>query len=140
MYFVSTDAGGMMSGNFHPRLAIAALAFVSCFVFPNRAHAGLLGPGNHPECVLSRMPGAANDTIAYQIAAQCFREFPSNTPVKTKTGMFSAFNSGAECTLKKAKDTPSSLAARIIQAACFALYEPQTFVDPFAAGLVPKKP
>ena len=94
------------------------------FLMPSDVRAGLLGPDNFQECVLDRMPGAANNSVAYEIAGECSRKFPADAPVKKQTGFFAAFHSGSECTLKKAKDTQSQLAARVIQAACYTLYEP----------------
>ena len=106
-------------------LAVAAVcAAGGLLLVPFSAYAGLFGPDNVSECFLSRMPGAANDTVALEIAGQCSREFPGNVPVKKQTGIFAAFHSGSECTQKKAKDTLSPLASRIIQGHCYALYEP----------------
>jgi len=106
-------------------IAILALTLAG---LPVGVYAGMFGPENFAECTLSRMPSAANDTIALEISRQCSREFPVNAPVEKKNGFLVAFRSGSECTLKKAKDTPSALASRVIQIQCYRLYEPA--VDP----------
>ena len=104
-----------------------AMLILSGFTIPApmSAYAGLLGPDNFPECVLSLMPGAANNTVAYEISGACSRQFPGNAPAKKKTGFFASYNSGSECTLKKAKDTPSPWAANMIRMMCYSLYEPE---------------
>jgi hypothetical protein len=107
-------------------------------LMPLETQAGLLGPSNFFECVLSRMPGAANDTVGYEIVGRCSKEFPGNIPVKKQTGFLATFRSGSECTLKKAKDTQSQWAANMIRSACYALYEPESHTfNP--ALLVPEK-
>lgn len=108
---------------------VAACAAASVLLVPLTTHAGIFGPDNFSECVLSRMPGAANDIVAQEIVVQCTKEFPGNMPIKKQTGIFAAFDSGGECTLKKAKDTPSAWAANLIRAYCYGLYEP---VNPYA--------
>lgn len=131
-----------MRNRYHLRLAEIAVTSVigfALFAAPH-ARAGILGPNNMAECVLDRMPGVANDSVGLEIYAQCSREFPVNAPVEKRTGFFAAYHSGAECTLKKAKDTPSPLAARFIQGYCYMLYEQiNPFADPsYGAELVPK--
>lgn len=99
---------------------------IGLLTLPVNVDAGIFGPDNFPECVLSRLPSAANDTVALEIASQCSRAFPVNAPVEKQTGLLGAFNSGSECTLKKAKNTNSALASRIIRVQCYRLYERET--------------
>ena len=111
-------------------LTVAAVcAAGGLLLVPLTTHAGLFGPDNVAECVLSRMPGAANDIVAMEIWSQCYKEFRGSTPAEKQRGIFASFNSGGECTLKKAKDTPSPWAANLIRAQCYVLYEP---VNPYA--------
>lgn len=115
-------------------IAIFALALAGS----GSACAGMFGSSNFAECVLSRMPGVANDTVALEISAKCSREFPADVSVEKQTGFLAAFSSGAECTVKKARDTVSTLGSRIIQAQCYRLYE--TAFDPSSAVIVDPQP
>lgn len=96
---------------------------------------------NFPACILDDMPGAKNDIYAQHVFSACYRKYPGgNTSAEalavqgSRPGFFS-FKNGAECTLKKTKDTTSPKGASIIRAACFHLYDPPPppeyiFVDP----------
>ena len=115
---------------------IKGIVFTACvvaltYLASPDANAGLFGSNNYPECLLDRLPGAANDAVAQEILKSCMRDFPNNddAAIKKKTGFFSAFPSGSECTLKKAKNTPSMMAARAVQYACYRLYEPEPVID-----------
>ena len=101
----------------------ATAILVLALVGGGSAHAGIFGSANFAECVLSRMPGAANDVVALEISAKCGREFPAYAVVEKKIGFFAAFPSGADCTVKKARDTASAVGSRIIQTQCYRLYE-----------------
>lgn len=88
---------------------------------------------SHPECLLDSLPKTKNDVVAKQVSAECLRKFPdgfSEATKHSKPGLF-PFNSGADCTKKKASDTTSPLASRLIQGACYHLYEPK--FDPSTA-------
>lgn len=106
----------------------ATAILVLTLVGGGSAHAGILGSANFSECVLSRMPGSANDIVALEIAAKCGREFPANAVVEKQNGFFAAFSSGADCTVRKARETVSTIGSRIIQAQCYRLYE--NTIDP----------
>lgn len=81
--------------------------------------------GDYATCLLDRLPGVQNDaaaTAAYQL---CMSKHPGGlAAVKQGAGRgFLGFDSGAECTLKKAADTRSNRAAHMIGAACRKLYD-----------------
>ncbi len=81
------------------------------------------------DCILDKMPGVENDVTAYSIRRLCSQKnnYNPNIPATKRTGWFD-FESGAECTAKKSKDTRSTLGARAVMSACYAFYEP---VNPF---------
>ena len=112
----------------------ASIVLFSVFVSAN-AFAGVFGPSNLQECLLDNLPGAGNDAVAGEIASKCSREYGVNGQIEKKHGFFAAYHSGSECTLAKARNTPSLFAARVIQANCYILYEP---FDPSTA--VPVEP
>lgn len=88
------------------------------------AAAGLFSPDNLQECLIGRLSGVKNDTVAQQLAAQCLQQFGEGGRIVQQTGMFAKHHSGRDCTLAEAKDTPSEFAARVIEANCYLLYEP----------------
>ena len=80
---------------------------------------------NYAACVLDKMPGVANDVAAHSVYQLCLQEHPGGlaaVPQGSGRGFF-GYNSGAECTAKKAGDTRSQRAAYIIGAACQKLYD-----------------
>ncbi|ENO90438.1 hypothetical protein [Thauera linaloolentis] len=98
----------------------AILAF--SLLAPLAAHA------NYAECILDRMPGVQNDAAAYAAHQVCLSDFPGGLQaVKQGSGRgFFGFDSGAECTLKKAGDTRSQRGAAMISASCRKLYDEPT--------------
>lgn len=121
-----------------PRMRTTLLLLFSVW-FPTSAFAGLFGPANQSECLIERLSGADNDTVAGEIVNKCAREFGIGAPIERKDGFFASFHSGSDCTLAKARNTRSQFAARVIQANCYAVYEPARF-DPDSAVLVePRK-
>ncbi|MBB5190097.1 hypothetical protein HNQ50_000807 [Silvimonas terrae] len=78
--------------------------------------------GSFEECILSKMPGTANDQAAFAINKLCRDEA---TEIATKkTGWFRWYKSGAECMAAKGKDTQSRSASMAIASSCYVLYEP----------------
>lgn len=88
------------------------------------AAAGLFSPDNLQECLIDRLSGARNDTVAQQLAGECLQRFGENGRIEKKTGMFAKYHSGRDCTVSEAKDTPSDFAAQVIEGNCYLLYEP----------------
>ncbi len=82
---------------------------------------GWFGPSNYFECILAKMPGVKNDTVASEMMQICRKEFPNQSEVKKKSSIIGIKNS-SECVLKYAKDETSPLSARLIKAACYKLY------------------
>jgi hypothetical protein len=82
--------------------------------------------GNYAECILKRASGVQNDQAAYAAHEFCQSRHPGGLAavVQGSGRGFFGFESGAECTLKKASDTPSRYAARSIAYACDRLYDP----------------
>lgn len=88
---------------------------------------------NYATCVLDKMPGVANDVAAHSVYQLCLQEHPGGlaaVPQGSGRGFF-GYESGAECTAKKAGDTRSQQAAYMINGACRKLY------DEYPAGLRP---
>lgn len=112
----------------------ASIVLFSFFVSAN-AIGGVFGPSNLQECLLDNLPGAGNDAVAGEIANKCSREYGVNGRIERKHGFLAPYHSGSECTLAKARNTPSLFAARVIQINCYILYEP---FDPSTA--VPVEP
>ena len=79
------------------------------------------------------MPGIQNDVVANAVYKICKSENPGGLPSVEQgsgRGLF-GYNSGAECTVKKAGETRSGQAASMIGVACRKLYdEPNPFSDP----------
>lgn len=103
------------------RHALAALALLcsSC------AYAA-----NFATCILDKMPGTQNDVAASAVYQVCQGKHPGlfgSVVQGSGRGIF-GFDSGAECTAKKAGDTRSQRGAVLIGVACRKLYdEPNPF-------------
>lgn len=88
-------------------------------LLPAAAHA------NYAECLLSKLPGTANDVAANAIVQTCQAEHPGGLSAVEQgagRGML-GYKNGAECTAQKAGDTRSNQAAQMIRAACRKLYD-----------------
>lgn len=104
------------------------------------------GAAEYEDCILSKMPGVANDITAQAIVVMCKKEYPrpNNVAPGKRTGWFD-YKSGAECAAKKGKSTASRVGGGVIFAACNALYErPNPFdrfdrVVPFSGKLDDEK-
>ncbi|GAB2731092.1 hypothetical protein GCM10027195_43790 [Comamonas sediminis] len=84
---------------------------------------------NYATCILDKAGQVQNDKAAMAAAQACLASFPSGIKaVKPGSGReLTGYDSGAECTAKKAADTRSEMAAYQIKRACMRLYdEPQT--------------
>ena len=80
---------------------------------------------NYATCILDKAPGVANDTAAHAVHQLCMSEHPGGigaVPQGSGRGLF-GFNSGAECTAKKAGETRSNQAAAMVGMACRRLYD-----------------
>lgn len=80
---------------------------------------------NFAGCLLDGLPRVANDVAANATMQVCLSKFPGGFEAVKQgvgRGLFS-FNSGAECTAKKAGGTRSNQAAHLIGAACRKLYD-----------------
>jgi len=96
-----------------PSLAILLLASAPAFA------------GNFATCILDKIPGTQNDVAAQAVYQVCFADHPGGLQAVVQgsgRGMF-GFNSGAECTAKKAGDTRSNRAAVLVGVACRRLYD-----------------
>lgn len=76
-------------------------------------------------CIINKMQGVQNDAAANAVLNLCKEENGGGFDSVEKgsgRGMFS-FESGNECTIKKAKDIRSQIAANFVRAACRVLYD-----------------
>ena len=80
---------------------------------------------NYATCILDTLPGTQNDVAAYAAMQVCQGKHPGGLDtVQQGSGRgFFGYDSGAECTAKKAGDTRSQRAAYIIGGACRKLYD-----------------
>ena len=80
---------------------------------------------NYAACILDQMPSVANDVAAHAVHQVCLRENPEGlNAVEQGSGRgFFSFDSGAECTAKKAGEVRSNQAARMIGISCRKLYD-----------------
>lgn len=87
--------------------------------------APLVASANYAECILEKVPGVQNDPAAFAASQVCLAKHPGGLAlVKQGSGRgFFGFDSGAECTLKKAADTRSPRGAAMISASCRKLYD-----------------
>lgn len=75
------------------------------------------------ECLLAEEPGAMNDAAAQAIALDCRRRNPDiRGPAEAKPSHLFGYDTPTACMAIKAKSTPSEEAAKMIWAACRALY------------------
>ena len=96
------------------RWAFAALTFFSTSTFA----------ANFATCLLDKMPGTANDVAAQAIYQVCNSKHGGLQTVAQGSGRgLFGYDSGAECTAKKASDTRSNRAAYMIGVACRKLYD-----------------
>ena len=92
---------------------------------------------NYATCLLDKLPGTQNDVAAQANMQVCLDKHPGGIeviPQGKARGLF-GFNSGAECTAKKAGDTRSNRAAVLIGVACRKLYDEPIKLTPFSGKL-----
>ena len=88
------------------------------------AFAASARPENQSECVLDKMPGVKTDGEAAAIWKSCVEKFGSPRDVKQGSGRgLFGYDSGDECTDKKADGTPSRTGVTMIRTACRKLYD-----------------
>lgn len=83
--------------------------------------------GNFATCLLDELPGVQNNNAAgaaYQVCSARYPERYDGVEQGSGRGFF-GYESGAECALKKARDTHSQSAAGMIRVACNRLYNKQ---------------
>lgn len=96
------------------------LAIIALLTCPPLAMAG-----NFAECLLDELPAVQNNNAAgaaYQVCSARFPERYAGVAHGSGQGFF-GYESGAECALKKARDTQSQTAAGMIRVACNRLYD-----------------
>jgi hypothetical protein len=83
-------------------------------------------------CLLSKLPGVANDAATHATAQLCLNDHPGGMQsVAQGVGVGkSTYKSGAECTAELARDTRSEQAAQLINAACRRLFD-ESEIDRF---------
>lgn len=101
------------------RLAKVAILIATLLPFAEPASAG-----NFATCLLDELPGTENDQAAYAVHQVCKDRYPAGLEgVERGSGRgFFGYESGAECTMDKARETRSRAAAFRIRAACNRLY------------------
>lgn len=95
------------------------LAIIALLACPSLAMAN-----NFAQCLLDELPGVQNNNsagAAYQVCSARHPERYAGVAQGSGRGFF-GFDSGAECALKKARDTRSMDAAGMIRVACNRLY------------------
>lgn len=111
------------------RLTVLALALMG---------AQVAVAANMATCILDTVPNLQSDAAARAAYQVCLKRHPEGligVPQGDGRGWF-GFDSGAACVVKKAADTRSDVAGRIITTACNRLYnEPKVF-DKFGGELV----
>ena len=79
---------------------------------------------NYATCLLDKLPGTQNDVAAQAIYQVCNSKHGGIQTVAQGSGRgLFGYDSGAECTAKKAADTRSNRAAHMIGVACRKLYD-----------------
>lgn len=95
---------------------------------------------NYATCLLDDLPGTQNDVAAHATMQVCQGKHPGGLEAVQQgsgRGIF-GYNSGAECTAKKAGETRSQRAAYMIGAACRQLYdEPARYLTDEEVGFSP---
>ena len=91
---------------------------------------------NFATCLLDKLPGTQNDVAAQAIYQVCNSKHGGIQTVAqgSRRSLF-GYDSGAECTAKKAADTRSNQAAHMIGAACRKLYDEPVKLIPFNGKL-----
>lgn len=93
------------------------------YILAPTSAAGWFSPDNYWECLLDNMHEVQSDAIAEEVIKSCKSAYPIHKRVfvEKKHPWFGA-KTASQCVLKHGKKTPSEVAARHIQAACYKLY------------------
>lgn len=87
-----------------------------------------LALADYAECILDKMPKAANEAVTVAVLRTCAREEPGlyyDIERGSGRGIF-GFSDPEQCTIKKSRDTTYNRAALLIATACRCLYgEPE---------------
>ena len=108
-----------------PYLFMKLQSLIICLLvlLTNTSHAGWFSPDNYWECLLDNMHQVQSDAIAEEVIKSCKNEFPFHKRVFVeKKRPWFGVKTASQCVLKHGKKTPSEIAARHIQAACYKLY------------------
>lgn len=97
------------------------LTIVLIFFSPITTSSGVFGPSNYWECILDRMPGVKNDSVAIEVIRKCRKKFPNSLEVEKKSPLFGVKTAG-ECVLKYGKDISSPRGVKLVRIACYRLY------------------
>ena len=92
---------------------------------------------NYATCLLDKLPDTQNDVAAQANMQVCLDKHPGGIeaiPQGKGRGLF-GFDSGAECTAKKAGDTRSNRDAVLIGVSCRKLYDEPFKLTPFNGKL-----
>lgn len=89
------------------------------------ALSGLAQAGNFATCLLDELPGVQNNNAAGAAYQVCSARYPEryNGVAQGSGRGFWGYESGADCALKKARDTRSQDAAGMMRVACNRLYD-----------------
>lgn len=93
------------------------------YILPLTSNAGWFSPDNYWECLLDSMHEVESDAIAEEVIKTCKSAHPFHKRVFVeKKRPWFGVKTASQCVLKHGKKTPSEVAARHIQAACYKLY------------------
>ena len=93
---------------------------ISLFVFCALFSSAVIAEQSRQECWLDNMPGTKNDFVAQRIIMDCNKY--DDYHGEKSDGWFGG-KTASWCVKKYGQDVVSELAARVITAACFRLYE-----------------
>lgn len=96
---------------------------LTSYFLTGNSYAGWFGADNYWECLLDNMHAVQSDAIAEEVIKSCKNTYPIHKRVfiEKKRPWFGV-KTASQCVLKHGKKTPSEIAARHIQAACYKLY------------------
>lgn len=99
------------------------IAFLALFVVAVPANAAwnmMLSEDTYEECIVEKMRGAKNDSVAVEIGQLC-RKYPNRTTTYASSGFFGS-RTAQNCVLKNGEEIQSPLGARMLRAACYRTY------------------
>ena len=80
----------------------------------------MLAEDTYEECIIEKMRGAKNDSVAVEIGRLC-RKYQNRTATYASSGFFGS-RTAQNCVLKNGEDIQSPLGARMLRAACYRTY------------------